>query len=80
MPTFRYEGYAFRFYSSDGVEPAHIHVLRGASEAKIWLSPMALQHTHGYTQSQIREVLKICAEHREEFLEAWHEYFARLEF
>lgn len=79
MPTFRYEGYAFRFYSSDGLEPPHIHVLKDSSEAKVWLSPIVLQHNHGYTQSQIREVLRLCSEHRDEFLEAWRGYFAGFE-
>jgi hypothetical protein len=44
MPTFRIGEYLFRFYSSDGVGPPHIHILRDSCEAKVWLNPVALQH------------------------------------
>lgn len=34
MPTFRIAGYTFRFYSSDNVEPPHVHVFKDGCEAK----------------------------------------------
>ncbi len=79
MPTFRIEGYVFRFYASDGVEPAHVHVLRDYAEAKIWLRPIALQHNRGYTQREMREILALVASNALRFLEAWDGYFSNLD-
>ena len=79
MPSFRIAGYVFRFYSSDGVEPPHIHVLKDGSEAKVWMAPLALQHNHGYTQRELAEILRLCAENAPRFLEAWNGYFADFE-
>lgn len=76
LPTFRISGYVFRFYSSDRFEPPHVHVLRDSNEAKFWLSPIALQHNHGYTQGELREVVGLVAENAKRFLEAWDGYFA----
>jgi len=47
MPTVVIEGYKFRFYSSDIVEPPHVHVLRSENVAKIWLSPISIVYNHG---------------------------------
>src|SRR5271155_4149485 len=39
MPTIlRSNGYRFFFYSADGDEPAHVHVVKGDCEAAVWLS------------------------------------------
>jgi hypothetical protein len=36
MPTLlRWKGYRFFFYSADGWEPAHIHIVKDGKEAKI---------------------------------------------
>jgi len=61
MPTVLIEGYEFRFYSSDGNEPPHVHVLRDDNEAKIWLVPVALQHNHGYSASELDRIFAIDA-------------------
>jgi hypothetical protein len=38
MPTLlRVEGFRFFFYSNERQEPAHVHVEKGAGEAKLWL-------------------------------------------
>jgi len=79
MPTFRISGYLFRFYSSDGTEPGHAHALRDSNEAKVWLCPRRLQHNRGYTQRELREVLRLVSENATRFLEAWDGYFADLE-
>jgi len=40
----RINGYRFFFYSNEGdpLEPAHVHVSKAGSEAKIWLEPEAV--------------------------------------
>lgn len=42
MPTVLRTGpYRFLFYSGDAEEPVHVHVERGDSSAKFWLSNTA---------------------------------------
>jgi hypothetical protein len=43
MPVvFRHRGFKFFFYSNEGTprEPVHVHVEKGAAEAKFWLFPV----------------------------------------
>jgi hypothetical protein len=48
MPTvLRWRGYQFLFYSLDEGEPPHIHVRRGRSQAKFWLSDCQLAKAKG---------------------------------
>jgi hypothetical protein len=44
MPTIFIDGYKFRFYSSDRLEPPHMHVIHGDKVAKIWLVPVAVEY------------------------------------
>ena len=67
--------YRFFFYSSDKLEPPHIHVERQNNVAKFWLEPVRLQNSGGFKRSEIQELVKIVEEHREEFRRAWDEYF-----
>ena len=67
MPTFRIEGYVFRSIRPTGRTSLHIHVLRDKAEAKVWLKPVALQHNHGYTERQMREVLRLVGENAATF-------------
>ena len=51
MPTvLRIGPYRLFFYSSDGDEPLHIHVERDNYIAKIWLDPIRLQKSGGFTK------------------------------
>lgn len=67
MPTIRIHGYRFRFYSSDRFEPPHVHVIRGDHEAKIRLTPVAVESSHGYNGPELN---------RTRLLDAWNAYFA----
>jgi hypothetical protein len=53
MPTLLIEGYKFRFYSFDIDEPPHMHVSRGSNVAKVWLQPVRLEYSRGYSQRNI---------------------------
>lgn len=75
MPTVLIEGYKFRFYSSDIGETPHMHVLRGSNVAKVWLQPVRLEYSRGYSQRDIRQILRIVQEHERYLLEKWHDYF-----
>jgi hypothetical protein len=76
MPTVRREGaYRFYFVSHDAGEPPHIHVDRGSESAKFWLEPISLAHNRGFKPHELRELETLVVEYREEFLEAWNEFF-----
>ena len=76
MPTILIVGpYRFFFYSSDAVEPPHIHVQSGSAAAKFWVEPARLQSSKGFTERQLRDILKIIEKHAALFERKWHEYF-----
>lgn len=75
VPTTFIEGYKFRFYSSDGHEPPHMHVLRGDCEAKVWLCPVRPEYSCGYSQSELNRVLRLARQNRYRLLEVWHAHF-----
>ena len=78
MPTLlRWKGYRFFFYSADGWEPPHIHVMRDGREAKIWLRDIRLAANAGSTDRDLGDVLKVVRDKQAEFLEVWHEHFGR---
>lgn len=76
MPTVLLEGpYRFFFYAGDGNEPPHIHVERGDCVAKLWLSPVRLQHSGGFRRHEINQIYHLVQEHEEALLRRWNEYF-----
>jgi Domain of unknown function (DUF4160) len=76
MPTvLRIGPYRFYFYSSDGLEPAHIHVERDDCVAKYWLDPVRLAKSRGFTPAEQRTIEDLVVEHRLVLQEAWDEYF-----
>ena len=77
MPTLlRWNGFRFFFYSADGGEPAHIHVVKGGCEAKVWLHDLSIAANIGYSARDLTTIVRKTREHRERFLEAWHDHFA----
>jgi Domain of unknown function (DUF4160) len=80
MPTiFRENGYRFFFYSNEGDprEPPHIHVQKGGGEAKVWLEPYVdLEESQGFNASELRAILSIVDNNRNQFSEAWYEHFS----
>ncbi len=59
MPTvLRIGPYRFHFYSREGLEPPHIHVARDDFEATFWLTPVALATSHGFRESELREIAR----------------------
>lgn len=69
MPTvLRERGYRFFFYMADSLEPAHIHVERDESAAKIWLDPLEFSFVDGFRDHECREILGISSLHVDELL------------
>jgi len=76
MPTIRRIGGArFFFYSNEGIEPPHIHVQQAGSLAKFWLDPVSLVSSSGLRAHELRRLERLVVENRQEFLEAWREFF-----
>jgi hypothetical protein len=73
----RERGFEFFFYSNENNEPPHMHVLTGSSGyAKIWLGPpIEFAEAHGCSPRQIRMIMEIATEQREQMEKAWHEHF-----
>lgn len=77
MPTVLRQGsYRFYFYSSDQREPPHVHVKRDSCHAKIWLEPVRLENSSGFSQNELTRVFAILLEHHQKLLEAWNEFFS----
>jgi len=71
MPTvLRKRGYRFFFYMADRPEPAHTHVERDDSAAKVWLDPLEFSLVEGFREHECREILRITDTHLNEFLRA----------
>ena len=76
MPTAFEEGpYRLFFYSSDGREPHHVHVVRDNRVAKFWLRPVRLQKSGGFHQTELRRIQRIIEENQTLLVEAWNDYF-----
>jgi uncharacterized protein DUF4160 len=76
MPTVLQDGpYGFVFFSSDRVEPPHIHVKRDRQIAKFWLDPIELAKNRGFAEHELNRIERLVGQHRAILLEAWHEYF-----
>ena len=67
--------YRFFFYAGDRGEPRHVHVEREASRAKFWLEPVRLQESGGFRGAELNRLAALVAEHRDELVRAWDDYF-----
>jgi len=75
MPTvLRKYGFRFHFYGSDMGEPRHIHVSGNGGKAKIWLEPIELVSSKGFNTADLRRILDVVEEHRDQLVEAWDEF------
>jgi hypothetical protein len=76
MPTVLRSGpYRFYFYAGDQNEPAHVHVERAESEAKLWLEPVRLQWSSGFPAKEINRIEKLVLENQQTLLDSWNEFF-----
>jgi len=76
MPTLlRWKGYRFFFYSADGWEPAHIHVVKDGKEAKLWLNDVSVAVDMGYSARELGEIIRRTRTERAVFMEIWNGYF-----
>lgn len=79
-PTIHIKGaepYAFRFFSSDILEPPHVHVLHGEKKAKIWLETVTVAWNRGFNKPELNKVLSAVRKHRKRLLGEWNAYFSK---
>jgi len=76
MPTIlRQAGFRFLFYSREGIEPPHIHVIGHAGEMKVWLDDnLTIAKIYNLSPKHQKQILKIIVENNELFLQKWSEY------
>jgi hypothetical protein len=78
MPTvLRVGPYRLAFYSSNGSEPPHVHVISPTGQAKFWLDPIGVARSTGVSVRELRQMESIVSHNREHLLRNWHEYFDR---
>lgn len=76
MPSIlRLGPYRFFFYAGDGFEPRHVHVGRDEKLAKVWLDPVRLEESGGFTRTEINRIVSLVREHEDELLRSWDDYF-----
>ncbi len=75
MPTIlREAGFRFLFYSEEGNEPPHIHVIGHDGEIKIWLEDLTVAKVYRLSPKDQKKVFKIVTKNRDLFLQKWSEY------
>jgi len=74
MPVvLRVSGYKFWFYEADLVEPPHVHVGKGGSEAKFWLKPVEAARSGRFRDVELRAIERIIDDNLEFLLSAWEQ-------
>ena len=69
MPTLLcWNGVRFFFYSADGSEPAHVHVVKGGCKATIWLHDLSVAVNIGYSAQDLNAIGRKTRDQRERFL------------
>jgi hypothetical protein len=60
MPTILRSGpYRVYFYSHEPNEPPHVHVDRDKASCKVWLAPVALASSLGFSARELREIVRL---------------------
>jgi hypothetical protein len=76
MPTLLlWKGHRFLFYSKEIGEPPHIHVLKDGKQLEVWLRDLGVARNAGFAAHEVNAILKVVAEHRQGFEEAWNDHF-----
>jgi hypothetical protein len=76
MPTLLiWHGYKFRSYALDRDEPPHVHVVKDGMSLKVWLESVVVARNIGYNNREVERLMAVIVEHREEWTEAWNDFF-----
>ncbi len=66
----RQDGYIFMIYPNDHT-PAHVHVKKAESDARIRLDPVELLHNWGFSNRELQRILEIIQVNQAILLVAW---------
>jgi hypothetical protein len=66
--------YRVYFYSHQPNEPPHVDVERDKASCKVWLVPVALAASLGFSARDLREVERLVSLSRAMLLKAWEEF------
>jgi hypothetical protein len=70
MPVvLRIDGHRFFFWSSEALEPPHIHVEKAGNYARFWLSPVALADSIGHNARELTRLRRLVEAHAALFRE-----------
>ncbi len=75
-PTFLRSGaYRIYIYSSDCVEPAHVHVDRDTHSAKFWIEPsVALARNNGFSPRELHRIKRLLEKNQSVLQARWEEF------
>jgi hypothetical protein len=75
MPTIlRQDGFRFFFYSREGNEPPHIHVVGHDGEMKVWLNTLTVAKVFNLSPSHQKLVMEIVSQNRDLLIKKWGEF------
>ncbi len=75
IPTvIRKNGLRFFFYTREGLEPPHIHVIGRNGEMKLWLAPVAVSRSYNLKPKEQKEVVKTVNENLDLLLKEWKKW------
>jgi len=79
MPTvFILNGIRFYFYSLEGNEPMHIHIVKAEANGKIWIEPqIEVAYFHNFTKSEEKEIMEAVETNISLIKSKWNEHFAK---
>ncbi len=76
MPTvLRVDGFRLFFYSGDQREPIHVHVEKERAVAKVWVDPVRLERSRGFSSNEINTILEHVEANKNRIVEQWNEFF-----
>ena len=76
MPTVLVkDGFRFFFYSHEGSEPPHIHIIGKGGEMKVWLSNLGISKVYNLSPKEQRIVLEIMSANVELFKKEWENFY-----
>ncbi|MEO0785298.1 MAG: DUF4160 domain-containing protein [Pseudomonadota bacterium] len=52
-----------------------MHIDKDDKTAKIWLADLSVAKSIGFRQHELRRVINMVADNRDEFQKGWHDYF-----
>ena len=75
-PTILLTGKYRFFFNSREETRMHVHVATSDGTAKIWLEPVvALTDFYNLDSAELKDIVKIVEEHKDEFIEKWNRHF-----